>query len=72
MTTRTITGDDIEVGMTIMQSVWVDRRPDGVKTNVIHRPALVKSIVEYPDNRVVYSNEGAGIFARWARVEVVV
>lgn len=54
---------DITVGMTLIYPCWVGPR-------VEHLPRTVKSIVEYPDNRVLYfedTNGRPGLFGIIAR-----
>jgi hypothetical protein len=72
MQTTTIAGADIAVGDTVVLPHWLDKRPEGVRSNVVHKPREVASILEYPESRVLYLKGGSyGIVGRTAVVERV-
>jgi hypothetical protein len=62
-----VAAEDVVVGMTLIYPCWVGPR-------VEHLPRTVQSIVEYPDNRVLYfadTNGRPGLFGMVARRGVV-
>lgn len=73
--TTTRTANTIAVGDTVILPHWIDKRPAGHRSNIVFAAVTVTSILEYPDNRVLYGDSelvGAthGVVGRTAVLEV--